>query len=110
MILRNPENSLNYEINKLNPYWMELHYFYRQVFKIYKNEELISIYINHFNEISARMIKEFSTTSSTIVSNGLMWDIYNYYEKKGNPTKANEIAKLNNAYPNVWREIPEDED
>lgn len=110
MIKRNPNESANYEVNKLNPYWMELHFFYRQVSKIFISEELISNYIKHFKEISMRIKQDFSSRPNTLVSNGLMWDISNYYEQKGNHQKANEIAKLNNTYLDIWREIPENEE
>ena len=110
MIKRNPNESASYEVNKLNPYWMELHFFYRQVSKVFINEELISNYINHFKEISTTIEQDFLTSSNSLVSNGLMWAICDYYEQKGNPQKANEIAKLNNTYLNIWREIPENED
>lgn len=33
--------------------------------------------------------------------------MYMIYEQKGDLIKANEIAKLNNAYLDIWREIPE---
>lgn len=100
------ENSI-YENNKRNPFWMELHFFYRQVSKIFLSEELISNYISHFKEISERVKQDFPNNSTTLLSNGLMWVITEHYEQKGNPQKANEIAKLNNSYPNIWREIPE---
>lgn len=110
MIKRNPSESANYEVNKLNPYWMELYFFYRQVSKVLINEELISNYITHFKEISKRIEQDFSSRPNTLVSNGLMWAICEYYEQNGNPQKANEIAKLNNTYLNIWREIPENEE
>jgi len=109
MIKRNPERSSSYEVNKLNPYWMELHFFYRQVSKIFINEELISKYINHFKEISERVKQDVLSNSTTRLSNGLMWAISEHYEQNGNPQKADEIAKLNNSYPNIWREIPQNQ-
>ena len=109
MIKSNPDESANYEVNKLNPYWMELHFFYRHVSKVFINEELIGNYIKHFKEISKRMEQDFSSSTNTLVSNGLMWAICDYYEQNGNPQKANKIAKLNNSYLNIWREIPENE-
>ena len=110
MIKRNPNESANYEVNKLNPYWMELHFFYRQVSKVFITEELISNYIEHFKEISNRIKQDFASSLNTLLSNGLMWSIYDYYEQNDNPQKANEIAKLNNNYLNIWREIPEHEE
>lgn len=110
MIKGNPNESANYEVNKLNPYWMELHFFYRQVSKIFISEELINNYIKHFKEISVRIKQDISSRPNTLVSNGLMWDISNYYEQKGNHQKANEIAKLNNTHSDIWREIPENEE
>jgi hypothetical protein len=109
MIKRNPLESSRYEVNKLNPYWMELHFFYRQVSKIFINEELISKYINHFKEISERVKQDVLSNSTTRLSNGLMWAISEHYEQNGNPQKADEIAKLNNSYPNIWREIPQNQ-
>lgn len=106
MIKRNPNESANYKVNKLNPYWMELHFFYRSVSKIFISEELISDYIKHFKEISIRIKQDFSSRPNTLVSNGLIWDISNYYEQRGNHQKANEIVKLNNTYLDIWREIP----
>ena len=106
MIKRKPNERTHYEVNKLNPYWMELHFFYSQVSRVFINEDLISNYINHFNEISLRIEKGFSTRPDTLLSNGLMRTIKVYYKKKGNPEKANELAKLNNTYLNIWREIP----
>jgi hypothetical protein len=110
MIKRNPNESIYYEVNKLNPYWIELHFFYGQVSKIFITEELISNYIKHFKEISIRIKQDFSSVPNTRVSNGLMWNISNYYEQKSNHQKANEIAKLNNTYLDIWREIPENDD
>ncbi len=110
IIEREPSDSVNYEMNKLNPYWMELHFFYRQVSKVFITEELISNYTKHFKEISTRIKQDFSSRPNTLVSNGLMWAIYEFYEQKGNPQMANEIAKLNNTFLDIWREIPEDEE
>jgi hypothetical protein len=110
MIKRNPNKNAYFEVNKLNPYWMELHFFYRKVSKIFINEELINNYIEHFKEISVRIKQDFSSMPNTFVSNGLMWAICNYYEQKGNLSKANEMAKLNNTYLNIWREIPENDE
>lgn len=110
MIKKNPNESTSYEVNKLNPYWMELHFFYSQVSKVFINEELIGNYTKNFKEISMRIEKDFSSNHNSLVSNGLMWNICDYYEDNGDQQKANEIAKLNNSYLNIWREIPENED
>ena len=110
MIKKNPTESSSYEINKLNPFWMEFHFFYRQVSKAFINEELIKNYIKHFKEISKRIEQDLSSSANTLVSNGFMWAIWDYYEQNGNPQKANGIAKLNNNYLNIWRQIPENEE
>ena len=73
-------------------------------------EELISDYIKHFNEISLRIEQDNLPYSNRLLSNGIVWDICGYYEKKDNHQKAIEIAKLNNTYLDVWREIPEEEE
>lgn len=110
MINSDPQNKVSWEANKINPYWMEYHFFYRQLSKIFINEELISDYVNHFNEISLRIKQDNLPTPNTFLSNGIMWEICGYYEKNGEHQKAIEIAKLNNTYLDVWREIPEDDE
>ena len=94
--------------NKLNPYWIEYHFLYSIILKKVEEESnLISDiqigYINNLKNISFRF-KEDPT--HTLFSNGVLWNIYDRYEKKGDYAKANEIAELNNFYPDVWREIP----
>ena len=106
----NPEHKVYVEVNKINPYWKEYHFFYGQLSKIFMNEELISDYIKHFNEISLRIEQDNLPYSNRLLSNGIVWDICGYYEKKDNHQKAIEIAKLNNTYLDVWREIPEEEE
>lgn len=69
--------------------------------------EVIANYIGNFDKISLRIKQYCSPYSNRISSNSIMWDIYEYYKQENNPQRANEIAKLNNTYLDVWRVIPE---
>ena len=110
MILSSPKNKDSWENNKLNPYWMEYHFFYSWVFKKMITEEMIDNYLKNFIEISLRVKKDVhSLNPGQVLSNGCMWAINGYYESKSDNKKANEIAKLNNLY-DVWREMPIDEE
>lgn len=110
MIQRSPEYKNSWENNKVNPYWMEYHFFYSWIFKKVITEEMIDNYLKNFIEISLRVKKDVhSLNPGQVLSNGCMWAINGYYESKSDNKKANEIAKLNNLY-DVWREMPIDEE
>jgi len=72
--------------------------------------EVSASYIENFKEISLRIKQDCLPYPNSLLANGIMWDIYDYYEQENNHQKAIEIAKLNNTYLDVWREIPEDEE
>jgi len=110
MVNSDPQNRVSWEVNKINPYWMEYHFFYRQLSKIFINEELISDYISHVKEISLRIKQDNLPTPNTRLSNGILWDLCGYYEKMGNHQRAIEMAKLNNTYLDVWRHISHGEE
>ena len=71
---------------------------------------VIANYIANFKEISLRIKQDCIPYPNRLLSNGIMWDIYDYYRQENYNLKAIEIAKLNNIYLDVWREIPEDEE
>lgn len=81
--MRNPNERTCFEINKLNPFWKDFHFFYRQVSKTFITEELICNYTHHFKDISIRMKQDFSSTPVTLVSNGFMWNVYDLRTKRG---------------------------
>jgi hypothetical protein len=56
------------------------------------------------------MKQDFSLKPNTFLANGFMWNVCHYFEEKGNTLKENEIAKLNNTYLDIWREIPRKKD
>lgn len=72
--------------------------------------EVIEHYVKSFPTISAAFKKSELFSSNTQISNGIMWNIHDYYEQQGEGLKANDIARLNNEFSAVWREIPEEND
>ncbi len=70
--------------------------------------EVIANYIENFKVISLRIKQDCLSYPNSLLSNGFTWDIHDYYEQQNNNAKVIEVAKLNNLYSDVWREIPED--
>ncbi len=65
----------------------------------------IKNYVGNFSKITSR-IKNDYYFNNNVLSNGVMWYIMEYYEDRGLKNEANEIAKLNNSFLDIWREIP----
>lgn len=72
--------------------------------------EVIANYIGNFKEISLRIKQDSLQYGNGLISNGVLWDIFDYYEQESNYSKATKIAKLNNTHLEVWSEIPEDDE
>jgi hypothetical protein len=70
--------------------------------------EVIEFYIYSFPKISAAFKESDLFNSNTQISNGIMWNIHDYYEEQGHELKAKDIARLNNKFREVWREMPEE--
>ena len=68
--------------------------------------EVIANYIENFKTISLRIKQDNLLYPNSILSNGIMWDIHDFYEQENNKQRAIEIAELNNTYRDIWREIP----
>ena len=68
--------------------------------------ELTASYINNLKSISLRIKQDYLPRPNTRLSNGILWDIYDFFRKENNHLKAIKIAKLNNLYTNIWKEIP----
>lgn len=110
MVLKMPDSKYTWESNKINPFWLEYHFFYSYLFKKMITEEMINSYLLNFKEISLRIEQwNISSSPNQVISNGCMWAISSYYESKGDTVKANEISKLNNSY-RIWRDMPEDDE
>ena len=69
-------------------------------------DEIIDNYTENFAKISKAIKQDNSPYPNCLLSNGIMWDIYDYFSSENNHSRAISIAKLNNTYLDVWRGIP----
>jgi len=72
-------------------------------------QEIIDNYTKNFEVISLSIKQSFCMVPEVNLSNGVMWDFYEYFKTTNNQKKAIDIIRLNNSHSNVWRKIPEHE-
>lgn len=94
------------EANKVNTYWLEIHFFYNTLSKKILPSDLIDYYINNLELISKRVELDLIDRPGTLLSNKLLYSICELFEQKGDIKKANDIADFANSISNVWRKLP----
>lgn len=82
MIKRSPDKTIYYESNKLNPYWMEYHFFYMQLSKNIKRAlkkkkemelDLIGSYEFKNNKLTGKLLLELKTRRKPLAGQYLMY-------------------------------------
>lgn len=105
LILEKDKLSARIELLKLNPYAEEYNSILQNIKLDQLWNEVVANYIENFKEISLRVKQDCLRYPNALLSNGIMWEICNYYKHGNNHQKAAEIAKLNNTYFDVWMKI-----
>lgn len=110
LILQKDKLSAIIEMLKSNPFAEKTSLILKDIKLDQFWSELITNYLNNFKAISIRIKQDYQSNSNKLLSNGILWDIYNFFMQENKHQKAIQIAKLNNIYTDVWKEIPiEDE-
>ena len=95
------------ELTKSSPYSAEYISVLQNIKLDQMWKEVIASYVRNFDEITLLIKQDSVPYPNRLLSNGILWDIHDFYVQENKHQKAIEIAKLNNTYLDVWREIPE---